>query len=77
MPEGTLKALADHGTIDRLLPSDGGDAEQMLARFADAGVDVLALSAQLQADGAKAFVNSWHELMDVIASKSAALQKAS
>jgi transaldolase len=77
MPEGTLKALADHGAIGGLMPADGGDAEEMLARFGAAGIDVDALASQLQAEGAKSFVSSWHELMDVIASKSAALQKAS
>jgi transaldolase len=77
MPEGTLKALADHGAIDALMPADGGAAEQVLAQFAAAGIDVEALASQLQADGAKSFVSSWHELMDVIASKSAALQHAS
>jgi transaldolase len=77
MPEGTLKALADHGAIGGLMPADGGDAEEVLRRFAAAGIDVNALASQLQADGAKSFVNSWHELMDVIASKSAALQRAS
>jgi transaldolase len=77
MPEGTLKALADHGAIGGLLPADGGDSEEVLAQFADAGIDVDALAGQLQADGAKSFVSSWRDLMDVIASKSAALQKAS
>jgi len=77
MPEGTLKALADHGLIDGLLPADGGDSDEVLARFADAGIDVAALAGQLQADGAASFVSSWHELMDVIAAKSATLQKAS
>jgi transaldolase len=77
MPEGTLKALADHGAIGGLMPADGGDSEDVLAQFADAGVDVDVLASQLQADGAKSFVSSWRELMDVIASKSAALQKAS
>ena len=42
-----------------------------------AGIDIDALAAQLQEEGAKSFVNSWHDLMEVIASKSAALQKAS
>ncbi len=77
MPEGTLKALADHGSIGGLLPADGGDSDDVLAQFADAGIDVAALANQLQADGAKSFVSSWNELMDVIASKSASLQKVS
>jgi transaldolase len=77
MPEGTLKALAEHGQLGEILPADGGDSEEVLARFAKAGVDVDALAAQLQEEGAKSFVKSWHELMDVIASKSADLAKAS
>jgi transaldolase len=76
MPEGTLKALADHGEVGAMLPADGGDSEQVLARFAQAGIDVDALSAQLQDEGAKSFVKSWNDLMEVIASKSAALKKS-
>jgi transaldolase len=77
MPEGTLKALAEHSELGALLPADGGDCEAVLARFARAGIDIDALAAQLQEEGAKSFVKSWHELMEVIASKSAALAKAS
>ena len=77
MPEGTLKALADHGEVGPLLPPDGGDCEAVLAEFAKAGIDINALAAQLQDEGAKSFVKSWNELMAVIASKSAALAKAS
>jgi transaldolase len=77
MPEGTLKALADHGEIGPMLPADGGDCEDVLVQFAEAGIDLDALAAQLQDEGAKSFVKSWNELMAVIASKSAALAKAS
>ena len=76
MPEATLKALADHGELGTILPADGGDCEQVLAQFAKAGVDIDALAAQLQDEGAKSFVKSWDELMAVIASKSAILTKA-
>jgi transaldolase len=77
MPEGTLKAFADHGEIGPMLPADGGDCEDVLVQFAEAGIDQGALAAQLQDEGAKSFVKSWSELMAVIASKSAALAKAS
>jgi len=77
MPEGTLKALADHGEIGPMLPSDGGDSEAVLTEFAEAGIDLGALGAQLQDEGAKSFVKSWNELMTVIAAKSAVLAKAS
>jgi transaldolase len=70
MPEETLLDFADHGEIGELLPADGGDGEATLARFAQAGVDVGALAAQLQREGATAFVKSWTELMECIAAKS-------
>jgi transaldolase len=76
MPEGTLKALADHGDVGPILPADGGDCEEVIDQFAKAGIDVDALAAQLQQEGAKSFVNSWNELMDVITSKSTALKDA-
>jgi transaldolase len=76
MPEATLNALADHGELGAILPADGGDCEEVLAQFADAGIDVNALAAQLQDEGAKSFVKSWDELMKVITSKSAALKQA-
>jgi len=77
MPESTLKALAEHEAVGATMPTDGGDSEEVLARFAAAKINVQALSAQLQEDGAKSFVNSWNDLMDVIRSKSALLKRAS
>jgi transaldolase len=77
MPEATLKAFADHGEVGAPLATDGGDCEKVLAEFKKAGIDIDALAAQLQDEGAKAFVKSWNELLSVIASKSAALKKAS
>jgi transaldolase len=76
MPEATLKALADHGELGAILPPDGGDCEEVLAQFAKAGIDVNALAALLQDEGAKSFVKSWDELMAVITSKSASLKQA-
>ena len=77
MPEETLKAFADHGNVRPSLPRDGGDAERVLAQFAQAGVDHDALAAQLQKEGADAFVKSWQELLARIAEKCEALRKAS
>jgi transaldolase len=77
MPEGTLKAFADHGEVGAPLSSNGGDCEAVLAQFAKAGINVDALAAKLQDEGAESFVKSWNELMEVIANKSAVLQGAS
>jgi transaldolase len=77
IPEATLNALADHGVVGATMPIDGGDSDEVLARFAAAGIDVQALAAQLQDEGAKTFVKSWADLMGVITSKSSVLKRAS
>jgi transaldolase len=73
MPEETLLALADHGEIGGVLSTDGGDAEAVLAAHLKAGIDLTALSAQLQSDGAKGFVKSWNELLGGLDAKSKVL----
>nr|MCU0972416.1 transaldolase [Burkholderiales bacterium] len=75
MPEGTLKAFADHGEVGALLTADGGDCEEVLAAFVTAGIDVEALATRLQEEGAASFVKSWNDMMAVIGSKCAALEK--
>jgi transaldolase len=70
MPEKTLLAFGEHGAVGELLPADGDDAEDVLARIGEAGVDVDALAATLQTEGADAFVKSWDDLLACISSKS-------
>ena len=67
MPEKTLHAFADHGKVGEPIPADGGDAEEMLAAFDDAGIDTDALAAKLQEDGKESFNASWRELLETIA----------
>jgi transaldolase len=77
MPEGTLKAFADHGEVNGTLAPDGSDCETVLAQFDKAGIDIQTLAAKLQDEGASSFVKSWNDLMAVIVSKRASLQKGS
>jgi transaldolase len=74
IPEETLLAFGNHGQVDRAMPRDGGDAEQVLVAITRSGVDVGALARQLQDEGAKGFVDSWKELLGAIESKSKALR---
>ena len=67
MPEPTLLAFAEHGTVGDPVPADGGDCEAVIARFGELDIDVDALATKLQVDGAQSFVDSWNELMDTIA----------
>jgi transaldolase len=76
MPEDTLTAFADHGEVGEILSPDGGDCERVLADFAKAGLDITALAARLQDEGARSFVKSWNDLMACIASKRASIRKA-
>ncbi len=76
MPESTLNALAQHSDLVSILPPGGGDCEEVLARFAETGIDTDVLAAQLQEEGAKAFVKSWNELLECVDSKTAAIKKA-
>ena len=76
MPEATLKALADHGEIGETLRATCDDCEEVLAKFAKAGIDIDALAAQLLDEGAGSFVKSWNDLLECIASKSEVLKAA-
>nr|WP_277998140.1 transaldolase family protein [Paraburkholderia terricola] len=77
MPDRTLRAFADHGQLSAVLPADGGDAEDVLAEFAGAGIDEPALAAQLQREGAESFDKSWNDVIGRIAAKSAMLEQGS
>jgi transaldolase len=74
LPDKTLHAFADHGKVEGVMAVDGGDAEAVLTEFKTAGIDVDALATQLQREGGESFAKSWGDLMEQIASKSAALQ---
>jgi transaldolase len=76
MPEPTLLAFADHGKLSGVMPTDGGDAEALLAEFQRAGVEQGAIAAQLQREGAQSFTKSWNDLLEVLGSKSAQLRQS-
>ena len=76
MPEATLLACADHGTVGATLPVDGGDAEAVLARIGQAGIDVDALGAELQSKGCDAFVKSFQQLLARVEDKMRAVRAA-
>jgi transaldolase len=70
MPDKTLLAFADHGTVGDPLPEDGGDTDEVMRAHRDAGIDTDALALRLQKEGAEAFVKSWTDLLDTIRSES-------
>jgi transaldolase len=76
MPEATLIAFADHGDTGETLFTSDDDCDEVLANFAEAGINVDALGADLQIAGADSFVESWNDLLKCIASKSEVLKAA-
>jgi transaldolase len=73
MPEPTLKAFADHGTVGDVVPADGGDCDEVLAEFEGAGIGIQALAARLQEEGKEAFAKSWDEMLKTIEAEKASL----
>lgn len=74
MPEKTLLATAAHtGALMPQQASDYSAADEVLLAYDEAGIDLVALAARLQEDGADAFVKSWRQLLQRIEEKSAAL----
>jgi transaldolase len=69
LPEDTLRAFAEHGTVRSIQPLDLAAAEATLAQFSAAGVDIEALAELLQQQGVDAFVASWRRLLQRIAGK--------
>src|SRR5215470_8732655 len=69
MPERTLRAFADHGTVARTVDANPDDAERILAAAAASGVDLAAVTDQLEREGVSSFCDSYHQLLACIEHK--------
>jgi transaldolase len=69
MPEQTLRQFADHGEVRPTLAADPAGAERILADTAAAGIDLAAVTDELEREGVKSFCDSYHELLDCIEGK--------
>jgi transaldolase len=69
VPEKTLLAFAEHGSVKGTMRVDAAEPEAVLAECARAGVDNVTLAARLQSDGTAAFAKSWRDLLSRIAER--------
>ena len=69
IPPETLDAFRDHGQVHRTLNEGVEEAEQLLATLKKVGVDLDAITEQLQEDGVKAFSDSFDKLLAGIGEK--------
>ena len=76
IPDKTVLAFADHGSVGELMAADGGDAEEVFATFAKAGIEYVMLGTDLQQESAEPFVKDWNEMLASITSKRAACKAA-
>jgi transaldolase/glucose-6-phosphate isomerase len=74
VPEATLLAFADHGEVGELMGTGTTDAEAVLARVTEAGVDLDALAAELQDKGVDLFAQSFERLIANLEGKAAVLR---
>jgi transaldolase len=76
MPDQTLRAFADHGEVARTLDVDSARAEDTLAAAATAGIDLPAITAELEREGVRSFCDSYNQLLDCIEAKLGVLAAA-
>ncbi|APX84943.1 transaldolase [Methylorubrum extorquens] len=73
MPPATMDAFRDHGRVRATLEENIGEAETVMARLAEAGIDIEAVARQLVEEGVQLFVDAADALLGAVAGKRAAL----
>ncbi len=69
MPDGTLDAFREHGTVARTVDADPIQADTVLAELAEAGVDMDDVENTLEAEGVSSFSKSFDELLQSLSDK--------
>jgi len=76
MPRPTIAAFLDHGTIARTIDKGVAGAHQTMADLAAAGIDINAVTAQLEDEGIASFTKSYDSLLEGVAAKRSQLAGA-
>jgi transaldolase len=69
MPDATLRAFADHGDATPSLNAEAPAATEILRRLEETGIDLGAITAELEREGVRSFCDSYHQLLDCVESK--------
>jgi transaldolase len=73
MPEDTVQAFADHGSVVTMEPDDLDRAQGNLTALAAVGVDLADVAATLESEGVTAFAKSFDEVIERLEAKAAQL----
>jgi transaldolase len=71
MPDGTIKAFVEHGTLARTVDADPAGARDVLAELGAAGVDIADVEQTLEDEGVHSFSKSFDELLQSLSDKAA------
>ena len=69
LPDATIDAFEDHGTVQRSIDSGVDEARQDLRRLSDAGVEMADVAKVLEEEGVAAFLKSYDELLQALEDK--------
>jgi transaldolase len=76
LPPSTLESFLDHGRVAQTINRDLADAQNQLAKLADLGIDLDAVTQKLQDDGVVAFAKPFKALLESVAQKCKLLEAA-
>ena len=74
LPDGTLAAFLDHGTLERTIDTSFGQATEVLESVEALGIDLQDVAAQLEIEGVAAFENSFENLLETLRQKAQLLR---
>jgi transaldolase len=69
LPDQTIKAFEDHGTVARTIDADPEGARATLDRLGEVGVDMADVGRVLEEEGVTAFTKSFDELLSALETK--------
>ncbi len=75
LPEATIAAFEDHGTVARTIDQDVEEAERVLEELADVGVDMADVAGTLETEGVATFTASFDGLVETLETKQAELAR--
>ncbi|HUC36412.1 MAG TPA: transaldolase [Acidimicrobiales bacterium] len=73
MPDQTVEAFLDHGTVARTVDSDPRGAKRVLELLGEAGIDMDDVARTLEDEGVASFTKSFDEVLQVLTDKASAL----
>lgn len=73
IPDATIEAFVDHGTVARTIDADVAAAHALLTEIAAVGIDLEAVAEQLEVEGVASFADAFTTVLDTLATRVAEL----